>query len=265
MTTGRKKTADDLPPLPFSLPQVSAAARRRAGELLAALTAAYPDAHCELNFSNPHELLVATILSAQATDASVNKATPALFARFKTPADYAASTPEEIEGYIKSIGLFRNKARAIHSAMTDVAEKFGGQVPRTMEELLTLRGVARKTANVVLSNAYGINVGFVVDTHVERLAKRFALADADATVPMVERRLMALFPRERWSDASHMLIWHGRRACKARGVTCGAHPICAKFGSRCELRNGARAPRKSGKASEKPRARRAQQPAGRPK
>lgn len=266
MATGRKKTADGPPPLPFPLPQVSAAERRRAGELLKALEAAYPDAHCELNFSNPHELLVATILSAQATDAGVNKATPALFARFKTPADYAASTPEEIEGYIRSIGLFRNKARAIHSSMTDVAVKFGGQVPRTMEELLTLRGVARKTANVVLGNAYGMNVGFVVDTHVERLAKRFALADGDATVSMVERRLMALFPRERWCDASHMLIWHGRRACKARGVTCGAHPICARFGTRCELRDRAGTPRgAAGAAREKPRARRGQQPAGRPK
>lgn len=238
MAAGRKKATEDAPPLPFSLPQVTAAAKRRAGELLSVLAEVYPDAHCELNFSNPHELLVATILSAQATDAGVNKATPALFARFKSPAEYAASTPEEIEGYIKSIGLFRNKAKAIHSAMTDVAGKFGGKVPRTMEELLTLRGVARKTANVVLGNAYGINVGFVVDTHIERLAKRFGLVEADVTVPMIERKLMALFPRERWCDASHMLIWHGRRACKARGVECGAHPICAKFGKCCELREG---------------------------
>lgn len=224
------------PPLPFALPIVSAAEKRRTANLLKMLGEAYPDAHCELIYSNAHELLVATILSAQATDVGVNKATPTLFARFPTPAHYAASTPEEIEKYIKSIGLFRNKAKAIHSAMTEVVNTFGGQVPGAMDELLTLRGVARKTANVVLGNAYRINAGFVVDTHVERLAKRLGLADAGDSVAMVERRLCALVPRERWCDASHMLIFHGRRACKARGVTCGQHPICAKFGQACELR-----------------------------
>jgi endonuclease-3 len=228
---------DDFTP-PFALPQVTAAQKRRAGELLDALAVCYPDAHCELNYGSPHELLVATILSAQATDAGVNKATPGLFKRFPTPADYARSTPAEIETYIKSIGLFRNKAKAIHSAMTDVVGRFEGQVPRTMEELLTLHGVARKTANVVLGNAFQINVGFVVDTHIERLANRFGLVEEGTSVPMIERRLMALFPRERWCDASHMLIWHGRRACKARGVTCGDHPVCAKFGRCCELRGG---------------------------
>jgi endonuclease-3 len=235
--SGRKceSAADEFKP-PFPLPQVTAVQKRRAGELLEALAAAYPDAHCELDYANPHELLVATILSAQATDAGVNKATPALFKRFPTPADYAASTPVEIEGYIKSIGLFRNKAKAIHSAMSDVAAKFGGRVPKTMDELLSLHGVARKTANVVLGNAYGVNVGFVVDTHIDRLAKRFGLVDPDTSVPMIERKLMALFPREKWCMASHMLIWHGRRACKARGVECRAHPICAKFGRCCELR-----------------------------
>lgn len=222
--------------LPFELPRVSAAERRRAESLLEALAEHYPDAHCELDYRNPHELLVATILSAQATDVGVNKATPALFKAFPGPADYAASSPEKIEPYIRTIGLFRNKAKAIHAAMKDIVEKFGGEVPRTMDELLTLRGVARKTANVVLGNAFGINVGFVVDTHIERLAKRFGLAPETAKVPQIERRLMAVFPRERWCDASHMLIWHGRRACKARGVTCGDHPVCAKFGNCCELR-----------------------------
>jgi endonuclease-3 len=222
--------------LPFALPQVTAAQRKRAADLLEALSAAYPDAHCELDHRNPVELLVATILSAQATDAGVNKATPALFARFPTPADYAASTPEEIQGYIKTIGLFSNKARAIHSAMTDVDTKFGGKVPRSMNDLLSLHGVARKTANVVLGNAFGINNGFVVDTHIERLSKRFGLVPQDAKVPDVEKKLCALFPRDRWCDASHMLIFHGRRACKARGVTCRQNPICAKFGKCCELR-----------------------------
>lgn len=225
--------------VPFELPRVSAKERARAAELLAVLDREYPDAHCELDHRNAHELLVATILSAQATDVGVNKATPALFARFPTPADYAAASPTEIEPYIKTIGLFRNKARAVHAAMKEIVDRFGGRVPGTMEELLTLRGVARKTANVVLSNAHGINVGVVVDTHVERLSKRMGLVEREASVAMVERRLMALFPRERWGDVSHLLIFHGRRACKARGVMCGdgsGHPICERFGTACECR-----------------------------
>jgi len=203
--------------------------RSRAARLLKALRAHYPDAHCELAHSCPHELLVATILSAQATDVSVNKVTPALFAAFPSPADFARATPAEIEPYIKSIGLFRNKAKAIHAAMGAVVERFGGEVPRTMEDLLTLRGVARKTANVVLGNAFGINEGVVVDTHVERLAKRFRLAPVGANVAEVERRLMALFPSERWCMLSHLLIFHGRRACKARGGLCSTDAICAKW------------------------------------
>lgn len=230
------KAAPGPADLPFALPRASAAQRARAARLLAMLEQHYPDAHCELDYTSPHELLVATILSAQATDVGVNKATPALFKRFPTPADYAAASPEAIEPFIKSIGLFRNKAKAIHSAMKDITEKFGGRVPETMDKLLTLRGVARKTANVVLGNAFGLNDGFVVDTHVDRLAKRFGLAPADATVAMVERRLMAFFPRERWCDVSHMLIWHGRRACKARGAACADHPVCQTFGTCCELR-----------------------------
>ncbi|TVQ63612.1 MAG: endonuclease III [Phycisphaerales bacterium] len=221
--------------IPFPLPQVEASEKRRARRLLAMLDEHYPDAICELDYTTPHELLVATILSAQATDVGVNKATPALFARFPTPGDYAVATPEEIEPYIRTIGLFRNKAKAIHAAMTEVVTRFGGQVPRTMDELLTLRGVARKTANVVLGNAYGVHVGFVVDTHIERLSKRFALCEAGDTVQAVERRLMALFPRDRWTDASHMIIWHGRRACTARGNgPCSDHPICKRFGARCD-------------------------------
>lgn len=229
-------STENVAPLPFALPQVSAGARRRAGRLFDALEREYPNAVCELNFSSPHELLVATILSAQATDVSVNKATPALFKEFPTPADYARATPEQIEPFIKSIGLFRNKAKAVHAAMTGVVERFGGAVPRTMDELLTLRGVARKTANVVLGNAFGINDGFVVDTHVQRLAQRFGLVEAGTSVAMIERCLMALVPRKKWCVGSHMLIWHGRRACKARGAACSEHPICAEFGRACELR-----------------------------
>ena len=230
------RAAPENPPLPFELPRVSAADRHRAQSLLDALKAEYPGAKCELDYRSPHELLVATILSAQATDVSVNKATPSLFARFPTPAAYAAATPAEIEPYIKTIGLFRNKAKAVHAAMTEVAGRFGGEVPRTMDELLTLRGVARKTANVVLGNAFGINVGFVVDTHIQRLAVRFGLADKGANVAAIEKRLMALFPRESWCDMSHCLIWHGRRVCKARMSACAAHPICTTFGACCDLR-----------------------------
>lgn len=213
----------------------SPASRRHAERLLHALREAYPDAHCELHYRSPHELLVATILSAQATDVSVNKVTPVLFERFPTPADYAAARPEDIEPYIRSIGLFRNKARSIHGAMSAVHAKFGGQVPARMEDLLTLRGVARKTANVVLGNAFGINEGFVVDTHIERLAVRMGLVPAGSTVAMIEKRLMELFPRDAWCALSHMLIWHGRRVCKARMGCCADHLICREFGVGCEL------------------------------
>lgn len=225
-----------IPDIPFTLPRVTPTQKARASELFDALERCYPDAHCELHFSTPHQLLVAVILSAQATDVSVNKVTPALFARFPTPEAFAASTPGEIEPFIKSIGLFRNKARSIHSAMTSIVENFGGQVPRTMNDLLTLRGVARKTANVVLSTAFNIHMGVVVDTHVERLSKRFALAPKSANVQQIERRLMALTPRDRWGLVSHLLIFHGRRACKARGARCADHPVCAKFGTGCECR-----------------------------
>ncbi len=210
-------------------------AMARAVRLLAALREHYPDAHCELRYGTPHELLVATILSAQTTDVGVNKVTPALFARFPTPADYARAAPADIEPFIRSIGLFRNKAKSVYAAMTAVHERFGDVVPQTMEELLTLRGVARKTANVVLGNAYGINDGFVVDTHIHRLAERLGLAPRGSNVAAVEKHLMSLFPRDAWCAVSHMLIWHGRRACKARGAVCADHPICREFGVCCEL------------------------------
>ncbi|MBZ0171269.1 MAG: endonuclease III, partial [Phycisphaerales bacterium] len=202
-----------LKDIPFELPAVTDAEKRRARRLANALAEHYPDAHCELDYASPHELLIATILSAQTTDVAVNKVTPALFERFPTPADYAAATPEQIEPHIKSIGLFRNKAKALHAAMTTLVERFDGDVPRTMEELTTLRGVARKTANVVLGNCFGINNGFVVDTHIQRLATRFGLVEPGTNTTRIERKLMALFPRDRWCDLSHQIIWHGRRAC----------------------------------------------------
>ena len=214
--------------------------QRRAARLADALRAAYPEAHCGLNYRSPHELLVATILSAQCTDVAVNKATPALFAKYPTPAAFAAATPVEIEPLVRTLGLFRAKAKAIQSAMKDVVQRFGGEVPRTMAELLTLRGVARKTANVVLGNAYGINVGFVVDTHIQRLSVRLGVCAAGDTVKTIEKKLMAAFPRERWCELSHQIIWHGRRACKARMNGCSDHPICTEFGAACELRVSAK-------------------------
>lgn len=222
--------------LPFELPKVTAAQKRRAHALADALALAYPDAHCELNYTTPHELLIATILSAQSTDAGVNKATPGLFAAFPSPREYALATPEQIEPYIKRIGLYRNKARSVHEAMLAVVERFGGQVPQTMDELLSLRGVARKTANVVLGNAFGINVGFVVDTHILRLSVRFGLVEEGATPLATEKQLMALMPREKWCTLSHQFIWHGRRACIARVRRCAAHPVCEQFGKCCEAR-----------------------------
>lgn len=231
-----KRKAAVKPKVPTPL-KVSAKAKQRAGRLRDSLAAHYPDAHCELNFTLPHELLIATILSAQCTDVAVNKATPALFAAFPTPADYASATPEEIEPYVKTLGFFRAKAKSVHAAMTTVMEEFGGEVPRTMESLLTLRGVARKTANVVLSNAFGVNEGFVVDTHVMRLSRRLGLIDEteEGDPVKIEKRLMALFDRADWGLLPHLFIFHGRRACKARMGACADHPVCREFGACCEL------------------------------
>jgi endonuclease-3 len=212
----------------FELPRKSSAQKARARRILDGLYRYYPDAHCALSYRNPHELLVATILSAQATDVSVNKATPRLFEAFPSPADYAATTPKKLESYVRSLGFFRNKAKAIQGAMTMVTERFGGEVPRTMDELLELPGVARKTANVVLGNAFGINVGVVVDTHVIRLSHRLGLS-RHTDPKKIERDLMALFPRRHWTMLAHMLIFHGRRVCKARGALCAEHPLCRRY------------------------------------
>jgi endonuclease-3 len=207
----------------FKLPKKSAAQKARARRILNGLFKHYPDAHCELQYRNPHELLVATVLSAQATDVGVNKATPRLFAAFPTPADYATAGTATIEPYVRSLGFFRNKARAIHESSKTIAKDFDGEVPNTMEDLLTLRGVARKTANVVLGNAFGINDGVVVDTHVIRISRRFDLT-SHSDPGKIELDLMALFPRAHWTMLSHLLIFHGRRACKARGSLGAEHP-----------------------------------------
>jgi len=200
----------------------------RAAALLKALKCRYPNAHCALHWSQPHELLIATILSAQSTDVGVNKATPALFAAFRSPAAFAQATPEAIEPFVKSLNFWRNKARAVHESMRKVQQQFAGVVPRTMEQLLTLRGVARKTANVVLGNVFGIHDGVVVDTHVMRLARRMKLT-VETKPEKIEMDLMVLFPREEWGLLSHLLISHGRSVCKARGGVCSQDAICKKF------------------------------------
>ena len=216
------------PEIGFELPRKTARQRERALQLLAALDARYPHATCRLDWKVPHELLIATILSAQATDEGVNAATPALFAQFPTANHYAAASADEIAPFIRTIGLWRNKARAVYESMRMLVDQYGGEVPRNMQDLLVLRGVARKTANVVLGNCFGIQAGVVVDTHVGRLAERLGLSKHTDPVK-VERDLMALFPRERWCDLSHLLIFHGRAVCKARGNTCSSDDICGKF------------------------------------
>jgi len=191
----------------------------RAAELARRLPRIYPNAHCELDHSSPLELLMATILSAQCTDRRVNMVTPALFARCRTAADFATIPQEELEGLIRTTGFFRSKATSIRGAARAIVEKHGGEVPRTMVELVALPGVGRKTANVVLGNAYGINDGVVVDTHVSRLSQRLGLTK-QKTPEKIEADLVKLFPRDDWTNLSHWLIFHGRRRCFARKPDC---------------------------------------------
>jgi endonuclease-3 len=192
----------------------------------------YPDCRCALTHGNPYELIVATILSAQCTDEMVNRVTPALFRRYPTPAALAKARLPAVEKLIKSTGFFRNKAKSIVGMAKKVVADYGGQVPRTMEELLTLPGVARKTANVVLGVAYGLAEGVVVDTHVHRLSRRLGLT-REEDPRKIERDLMALLPRSDWIDVGHLLIWHGRRVCTAR------KPLCARcvLSDRCPSRS----------------------------
>ncbi len=193
--------------------------RERVAQLLKVLPQVYPGAHCELDFRNPLQLLVATILSAQCTDKRVNMVTPALFKKYRRAKDYANASQAEFENAIKSTGFFRNKTKSIRAAMRAIAEGHGGKVPDTMEELRELPGVGRKTANVVLGNAFEKNEGIVVDTHVARLSQRLGLTK-QKDAEKIERDLMKLIPRERWTDWSHWLIWHGRRRCYARKPDC---------------------------------------------
>ncbi len=212
----------------FDLPRKTKAQVVRADRVLEGLYRYYGNAECALVHTSPHELLIATILSAQCTDVAVNKATPALFREFPTPADYARVSPTEIEPFVRSLGFFRAKSKSIQGAMRIVTDRHGGCIPTTMEELLELPGVARKTANVVLGTAFGINVGVVVDTHVMRLSRRFGLS-RHTDPKKIERDLMALFPRRHWSMLSHMLIAHGRAVCKAQRALCATHPLCIEF------------------------------------
>jgi endonuclease-3 len=192
---------------------------QRVAAILRVLAKTYPNAHCELTYSNPLELLVATILSAQCTDVQVNKVTPGLFKKYRTARDYASVPLGDLERDIRSIGLYRSKAKNIQACCRVLIEQHGGNVPQTMEELHALAGVGRKTANVVLGNAFGINEGIVVDTHVGRLSRRLGLTRHTDPVK-IEKALMPLIPRQNWALFSHWLIFHGRRRCKAQNPDC---------------------------------------------
>ncbi len=193
--------------------------KKQAGAALRALKKLYPDAHCELNFKTPLELAVATILSAQCTDKRVNIIIKELFKRYKTAKDYASSKPGELEKMIRSSGFFNAKAKSIRALSQALVDNHGGKVPQTMEELLRLRGVARKTANVILGSAFGKSEGVVVDTHMKRVAYRLGLTDEKDPVK-VERDLMDCVPRSDWYFFGHAMVWHGRRACFARSPDC---------------------------------------------
>jgi endonuclease III len=202
--------------------------KERLHRIIERLCEVYPSAHCELDFQTPFQLLVATILSAQCTDKRVNIVTRDLFQKYSSAYDFAAVDQSELERAIKSTGFYRNKAKNLRAMAKDLVEKYGGEVPRTMVQLTELAGVGRKTANVVLGNAFSVEEGIVVDTHVARLAKRFKLT-AKREPEKIEADLMRLVPRTQWTNFSHCLIWHGRRRCYARNPDC---PNC-ELGSIC--------------------------------
>jgi endonuclease-3 len=219
--------------------------RERLDLLLLALKRAYPDAHCELNFSNPLELLVATILSAQCTDKLVNRVTPSLFQQYPSAAEYAAAPIAELENAIRQLGFFRNKARSIQGCCRALLDHHQGKVPATMEALTQLAGVGRKTANVVLGNSFNLSEGIVVDTHVTRLSNRLGLTRHTDAVK-IEQDLLILVPKADWTLFSHLLIWHGRRRCTARNPDCPdceirtLCPSADKADSKPRLRSSAR-------------------------
>jgi endonuclease-3 len=197
--------------------------RERVGQIIRALKKTYPQASCALNHANPFELLIATILSAQCTDERVNIVTANLFRKYRKPEDYVAVAREELERDINSITFFRNKAKSIQEASRLLIEKYKGQIPQTLEDLVELPGVGRKTANVVLGTAFGIPTGVVVDTHVSRLSQRLGLTE-NKQPEKIEADLIELLPKKEWIEFSHRLIWHGRRVCQAR------KPMCEKCG-----------------------------------
>lgn len=215
------------------MPRETAKAKlARAEKIIAGLDKTYPDAHCELVHQNPLELLIATILSAQCTDKRVNIVTETLFKKYRSPEDFANAEISELENAVRTTGFYKNKARNIQAACRDIVEKHGGKVPQTMEELIQLGGVGRKTANVVLGNAFDINVGVVVDTHVARLSHRFGFT-AHQAPEKIETDLMALVPQKQWALFSHLLIWHGRRRCYARKpdcANCEVLKLCPRIG-----------------------------------
>jgi endonuclease III len=205
---------------------------RRCSTILRRLRGAYPQARCALHHKNPLQLLVATILSAQCTDQRVNLVTPALFRRYRTAADFAEAPPAELEAMIRSTGFFRNKARSIRNCCQTLVTQYRGRVPNTLDELIQLDGIGRKTANVVLGVAYGKAEGVVVDTHVARLSRRMGLT-RQKTPERIEQALMKIVPREDWIDFSHLLIWHGRKRCTARKpdcIQCEVADVCPKVG-----------------------------------
>ena len=207
-----------------SMRETKSQKKERTEQLIKLLKRAHPDAHCALNHSNAFELLIATILSAQCTDERVNIVTADLFRKYRKPADYLKVPETELQQDIRTTGFFRNKTRSIQGACKMLVEEFDGEVPKTMEELLQLPGVARKTANVVLGVAYGVAAGIVVDTHVTRVARRLGLTkQADAV--KIENDLIALVPKKDWIIFSHLLIFHGRRICKARRPLCEECPL----------------------------------------
>jgi len=202
--------------------------RRRAARIYKRLQERYPDAHCALIHANPFELLVATILSAQCTDVLVNKVTPPLFAALPTPQKMADADLATIEQYVSRVNFWRNKAKNLHAMANMLVDEYDSEVPKTMEDLVKLPGAARKTANVVLGNAFNINHGVVVDTHVGRLSQRLGFTE-ETDPKKIERDLMALFPRKNWCMLSHLLIYHGRQVCKARHGLCADDAICRTY------------------------------------
>jgi endonuclease III len=201
---------------------------KRVAAILAKLDAAYPNATCELKHENAFQLLISTILSAQCTDVRVNQVAETLYKKYPDPGAFAYATPSELEQDVRPTGFFRNKTKSVMGASKAIIEKFGGEVPRTMEEILTLPGVARKTANVVLGTAYGIPSGIVVDTHVQRIANRLDLT-RNEDPKKIEQDLMQVIPRDKWIQFSHQVIWHGRRVCQARKpkcVECNMESLC---------------------------------------